>query len=234
VRITSISAVVWAVFLLAAAQAQPAARQTPPAARQTPPVARQTPPDFSANVSRYRIAVVDISYIFKNHRRFKAQMEFMKKDVDATENGLRQERQGIAKLEEQLQQLKPGTPDYKQLDEQIAKEKADFSLKASKQRKEFLEREAKIYHETYLEVRDAVKYYAQRRDIGIVIRFNGDEGDSGRREDVLRAINQPIVFQNGIDITGDILEDLNRSDVARQPAGGRFPQNSVPGQTPRR
>jgi len=163
----------------------------------------------SANVSRYGLAVVDISYIFKNHGPFKAKMDAMKKDVQAAENRLRQERQEIGKLQEKLETFKPGTPDYKELDEQVAKRKADFNLKATQQRKGFLEREAKIYFETNLEVSDAVKYYAQRHNIGLVVRFNGDPVDPNRREDVLRAINRPVVYQNGIDITPDILRELH-------------------------
>jgi len=213
VRILSFSAALWALIAVGFAEAQ-----QPPAS------------SYGANVSRYNIAVVDISYIFKNHQRFKAQMDTMKQDVEATEKVLMQERQAIAKLGEQLKQLKPGTPDYKNLDEQIAKQKAEFNLKASKQRKDFLEREAKIYFQTYLEVRDSVKLYAQHHNVGLVIRFNGDEVDPNRREDVLRAINQPIVFQNSIDITADVLQDLNRtarSPRAQQP--GRRAQNQIPG-----
>ncbi|MFV2067047.1 MAG: OmpH family outer membrane protein [Pirellulales bacterium] len=179
----------------------------------------------SANVSRYGVAVVDISYIFKNHQRFKGKMDAMKKDVQAAENRLRQERQEIAKLQEKLETFKPGTPDYKQLDEQVAKQKADFNLKATQQRKGFLEREAKIYFETNLEVSDVVKYYAQRHNIGLVVRFNGDPVDSNRREDVLRAINRPVVYQNGVDITPDILRELHsRQSVAAGTARDTGPQ----------
>ena len=91
-------------------------------------------------------------------------------------------------------------------------------------RKDFLEREGKVYYRTYLEVDNAVKYYAERHSIGLVFRFNGEAPDPNRREDVLRAINKPVVFQNSIDITPDVLTLLNRQDgsnrVAAPPQGG--------------
>lgn len=173
----------------------------------------------SANAARYGIAVVDVSYIFKNHQRFNAMMEQMKGDVEAAESALRAERQEIAKAEEAIKQFQPGSPDYKRRDEQVTEDKADFNLKATKQRKDFLERESKIYYQAYLEVNDAVKYYAQRTNLGIVLRFNGDPTDPNVREDVLRAINKPVVYQNGIDITPDILRLVNRS-ANSSPAGG--------------
>ena len=64
-----------------------------------------------------------------------------------------------------------------------------------------MEREAKVYYQTYLEVVDAVNYYAKRQNIGLVLRFNGEPVDPNRREDVLREINKPVVMQDQIDIT---------------------------------
>ena len=104
----------------------------------------------SVNASRYGIAVVDISYIFKEYSRFKAQIDVMKNEVQTVETRLRTDRQEIAKSEERLKQFKPGTPDYRTLDEQVSRRKADFNLSATRQRKDFMEREAKIYHQTYL------------------------------------------------------------------------------------
>jgi Skp family chaperone for outer membrane proteins len=192
----------------------------------------QAPVSPSANVSRYSMAVVDIGYIFKEHKRFKMERDAMKRDVEAAESALREEAQKIQKLQERLEQLKPGTPDFKSLDEELAKQKADFNLRATKQKKEFLDREASIYYKTHLEVDEAVAQFAQRHNIGLVLRFNGDKPDPNIREDVLRAINRPVVYQNNIDITPDILQHLNRiPGVARQVPGPGRP--AVPNRAPR-
>jgi len=57
----------------------------------------------------------------------------------------------------------------------------------------------------------------------LVLRFNGDPINANKREDVLRAINKPVVYQGGIDITPDILSGVNRSDMAK----GRGPARPV-------
>ncbi len=182
-----------------------------------------------ANASRYGIAVVDISYIFKEYSRFKAQIDSMKNEVQVVETRLRTDRQGIAKSEERLKQFKPGSPEYKQLDEQVSRQKADFNLSATRDRKDFMEREAKIYHQTYLEVSQAITFYAQRHNIGLVLRFNGDPIQDSERANVLRQINKPVIFQNGIDITPDILAVLRQGGPGRQ-----ADRNPVRGQTPNR
>jgi Skp family chaperone for outer membrane proteins len=179
----------------------------------------------SLNAATHGVAVVDISYIFKNHARFRNSMDSMKKEMDAIEVNLKAKRDQIAKIEEERNKYNVGNEQYKKFDEQLAREMANFNLEMTKLRKDFLDREAKEYYKTYLEIVDAVTKYAQTRNIGLVIRFNGDPVDPNRREDVLREINKPVVYQNQIDITPDVLQSLNRDVVATGPGQ---PQRGLP------
>ncbi len=179
----------------------------------------QAPNPAGANASKYNIAVVDISYIFKKHERFKTTMEQMKKEMETIENDLKADREKIAQQEQQRNTYNVGSAEYKKMDEDIARQMADFNLKMGKLRKDFLEREAKVYYQTYLEVIDAVKYYAKQHNIGLVLRFNGEPVDPNRRDDVLREINKPVVVEDNIDITPDVLALLNRDGQGGAPAG---------------
>ncbi len=182
-----------------------------------------------ANAQKYNIAVVDISYIFKKHNRHQATIEAMKAEMSSTEAELKADSEKIRQMEEQRNTFNAGSKEYKDLDEELARSIADFKLKMDRLRKSFMEREAKIYYQVYLEVNDAIKYYAQRHDIGLVFRYNGDKIDPNRREDVLKEINKTVVYQNQIDITPDILALLNRDAAAPQigrPAAA--PGSSIP------
>lgn len=164
----------------------------------------------SANAPRYGYAVVDVTYIFKNFTKFNSQMEQMKSSMEAADTQLKTDRDTVASKEQAREQYNPGSPEFKQVDEEIARLKAEFQLKAGKIRRDFLEREAQVYYSTFMEVSNAVQYYAQQHNIGMVLRFNGDSIDPNNREDILRAINKPVVFQNNVDITPDVLALLNR------------------------
>lgn len=183
-----------------------------------------------ANSQKYNIAVVDISYVFKNHKRHQATIEAMKAEMTSTEAELKADSEKIRSMEEQRNTFNVGSKEYKDLDEELARSIADFKLKMDRLRKEFMEREAKMYYQAYLEVNDAVKFYAQRHDIGLVFRFSGDKVDVNRREDVLKEINKTVVFQNQIDITPDILALINRDAAAAPQMGTRpvAPGSSIP------
>jgi Skp family chaperone for outer membrane proteins len=185
----------------------------------------------SANAARYGYAVVDVTYIFKNYAKFNSQMEGMKTAMEGADTQLKADRDAVASKEKMREQYNPSSPEFKQIDEEIARLKAEFQLKAGKIRRDFMEREAQVYYNTFLEVSNAVQYYAQQHNIGMVLRFNGDSIDPNNREDILRAINKPVVFQNNVDITPDVLTLLNRGGNAIANRASAAGATAAPGAT---
>jgi Skp family chaperone for outer membrane proteins len=176
----------------------------------------QAPHPLGANASKYGIAVVDISAIFKRHTRFKATMDSMKAEMEKIEADLKADRERITQAEAHRNTFGAGSAEYKRADEEVARMMAEFQLKMGRLRKDFMEREAKIYYQTYGDVVKAVDYYAKRQSIGLVLRFSSEPIDPNRRDDVLREINKPVVMQDSIDITGDVLALLNREPQSPQ------------------
>jgi Skp family chaperone for outer membrane proteins len=166
------------------------------------------------------VAVIDVGYIFKKHARFKTLMDQMKDEVLAAENQLKAERDRVNGLVEQLKGYNVGTAEYKKLEAEIAKAQGDFNVSAQLQKKDFMDREAKVYLQVYGEIERAVGQFAKQHGIAVVHRFDGEAVDGADRNQILRGITKPIVYLNpGIDITPDILTMLNaQSGVAAQPA----------------
>ena len=120
-------------------------------------------------------AVIDIGYIFKNHTRFKTSMDKMRDEVMAAENSLKAERDRINGLVEQLKGFNPGTPEFKKLEAEVAKAQGEFNVTAQLQKKDFMDREAAVYHEVFGEIEKAVAQFARDHGIAVVHRFDGDE-----------------------------------------------------------
>jgi Skp family chaperone for outer membrane proteins len=185
---------------------------------------------LGANVSKYGIAVVDISAIFKRHARFKATMEAMKADMERADAELKAERETITKAEAHRNTFNVGQPEYKRADEEVARMMAELQLKMGRLRKEFMEREAKVLYQTYQEVVQAVDYYAKRHNIGLVLRFSGEPIDPNRPDDVRREISKLVVMQDSIDITLEVLVLINsREQSSPQPPAQQARQPAQPG-----
>ena len=170
-----------------------------------------------------KVALLDISYIFKHHTRFKSMMTDMKTSVQQAETWVKSEREALRKMAEGMQDYRPGTPDHKAMQEEMTKRKANVAAQIELQRKNFLQMESKIYHTVYQEVLQEVDYYCKANGIAMVLRFNGESPNGDNPQDVLRFINKPVVWYNqGLDITGIVLSRLNRSELnpGLTPGGG--------------
>lgn len=160
------------------------------------------------------IALLDVSYLFKNHARFKGMMEDMKADVQTAENQVKAERDAITKLAERLGEFRKGTQEYQQSEEQLARRQADLAVRVNLQKGEFMQREAKIYYTVYQEIGQATDYYCKQNGVDMVLRFNGEKVDTDQPQSVLTYINKPVVwYQERLDITPNILQELNRTAI---------------------
>lgn len=163
------------------------------------------------------IAIIDLSYIFKKHSRFQAELNQMKADVEQREQELRAIRDQIRQKAETLKTFTPGSTNYRQTEAELAQRQADLQVQVKLQKKEFLEREARIYYSTYQEIKNAVRFYCERNNIALVIRFNGDESDGSEPPQVMKELNKTVLFNHpAIDITPYILRQINSANTRTQ------------------
>jgi len=178
----------------------------------------------SANVPHFKIAVIDMGKVFDNYGWFKSETERMNKTVAAAEANLKQKHQFILKKQERLGTYNPGTADYKNLDEEIAKDQAGFKLEMDRQRKEIQSQTTDRVHRAYTDIEAAVKDYARTKQLALVLKYRSEAADPSKPilpHKIKQELANPVIFQNSIDITDDVIAMLNRgAQVARQPNGG--------------
>jgi Skp family chaperone for outer membrane proteins len=179
-----------------------------------------------------QIALVDLAYIFQNHVRFKALSEDLRRDVEAAEGELKNNKASLTKMAEQLEGYNRNSPEYRQLEEDIAKRSADIQVQVNKQKRDFFEQEAKMYYTVYKEVMEQVQYYSDKHGILLVMRFNGDPYDENDPQALQKELNKAVLYHNKmIDITPIILDAVNpprSTHPASAPVSNRPPHQGVP------
>jgi len=168
------------------------------------------------------VVLLDVSYIMKNHKRRKAMMENMKAEMDSATKAARRESETIRNLVEQLKVVTPGTTDYKVREKDVLELKSDLDIEMQQQKREFMQREAKILYNVYQEIRHEAYSYATANNVAMVVQFNGDEINKESPQDIIRGINQTVVWNSkNLDITPIILGRLNPPDGARSSISDR-------------
>ena len=157
------------------------------------------------------IALLDVSRIFKNHARFKGMMEDMKADVERAENA----GQGRTRRHQQARRTVAGVPQGNPRVSSRWKKswpsgRPTWPCKVQLQKNEFLQREAKIYHNVYQEIWQATDYFCKQNGIDMVLRFNSEPVDVERPDSVLSLHQQAggLVSDQSLDITRPILAGI--------------------------
>lgn len=168
------------------------------------------------------VAIIDLTYIFENHPGFQARRDAMRQEVEQAEQEVKTRRDEMRKLAERLESFRAGTPEYKQLEEELSRRSADLNVSTQLKKKDFLLSESKMYYTVYQEVLDEVRFYAERNAVNLVLRFNGEPIDTSKPEEVLKELNKSVVYYNtSIDITPIILEQLKRRQGGAPLQGSR-------------
>lgn len=174
------------------------------------------------------IRVLDISIVFEKHEGFKARREEFKKDLQDFDARMRTERKALVAEAEAQKDFAQGSPEHKQSAEKIANMQADMQVRRQLKGTEFRDREAQIYYEAYRDIQEQVTQYCHQRGIVAVLRFDSRNIDPAQRESVVEGLNRFVVYQAQLDITGDIINRVNRGvppkEISRGPQIPRTPK----------
>jgi Skp family chaperone for outer membrane proteins len=178
------------------------------------------------------VAVVDLKYIFDNFPYFLAEKKKIDDDIKLAEAGVTADKKNVEDLKTARDACKKGMPDYINRDAQLTRAQTELTIKVQQTRKQFVEREANAYFNSYKIIVAQVEEYAKWAGYSMVLRYNKDlldEGDDARK--VALQLNKPVVWirpnsnqlhdQNNRDITNGVLEVLKQrygDGTARQPA----------------
>ena len=176
---------------------------------------------LGANVlsAQQNVVVVDMGKIFQEHTAFKASIQDLQKEVESFKLTIQADRTKIQNESEILAGILKSSPEYKTKEAAIAKMAAEMQVNHKIKNKEFMEREAKLYYQTYVHVLTTVQSFSQQNKISLVIRFSGETIDPTNRASVLAGVNNVVVFQEKKDITDLIVKMVNQKSVANQNTG---------------
>lgn len=152
-----------------------------------------TPPD---QPHRVPVAVIEIARVFKDHRRFNERMAGIKAAIEVFERDVQSRKEEIAAIK--IDQA-----------EKAARLEAELTDEIALKRKEFLTQEAHLYFETYTEIEACAAKVCDERDIGLLLRYSGDEINKDDRASVLQGVNRAVVHRRVPDLTSDVLGIAN-------------------------
>ncbi len=182
--------------------------------------AQVAPPSAASTTTL--VAVIDIAKVFESHPTLKVNLELLQQRARQTEGELETQRQQLSQRNQKLAELRVGSPQYLQMEKDLARQLADLQVQARQKKKDLLQREAQQYYGAYQEVLTAIGRIAQRHSISLVLRYDSRSPNPEDPPSVMQGLQREVVLQRNLDITNLVIDDLSTNLAAN--TMGRAPR----------
>ena len=163
----------------------------------------------SPTARTYDVAVMDVSRVFEKCTGFQQAMEQLKAEVKSFELVVTQATKDLNEAKQRYEAAEKGSPEYRALELEIATKNANLQVEIKVKREKFLADEAALYARWYRQVQKVVGETAARKSIRLVVKTSPESFDDKDRAAVLQAVNRPVVFQDQLDITDEVIVAVN-------------------------
>ena len=155
------------------------------------------------------VAILDVAKVFKDNPTFAAQMEAIKTEAESLKNQITAEQEQIKQRAEGLAGLEIGSPDRNKLEADLELAQTNLRTRARQAEAELLNREARVYYNTYVTMQSVVESLAASNNISLVLRFDSEPIDASNRNEVIKGVNRAVVYHRKLDLTGMVTTQLN-------------------------
>ena len=161
-----------------------------------------------------QVCVVDVAKVFESHPQFNAELETLKQQAEAYKLELQQSGEQLRAESEQLQNFEVGSPEYNALETKLATKSANLDVQRRNKTREFVQKEAKLHFDTYVQVTKAINDYCEQNGYRVALRFNNFEVDASNPQSIMQRVNEYVVFhQPRVDITQVIISSVGGAAI---------------------
>jgi Skp family chaperone for outer membrane proteins len=173
-------------------------------------------PPKAAPSPRTRIGLVNLAHVVKNYKKYKANQEEMKAEVEPFEKRDKLYQARIEELSKQLKDPNTGADKVLEIDTTLKKMLHEREENSNAAKKIIGKKNEEQMVAIYKELRDASQKYARAHDIELMLHYNdtlSDDPDHDIPMNVARKVQSgacmPLYAAPGIDVSKAILVILN-------------------------
>lgn len=166
------------------------------------------------------VTVLDVARVFKENQSFDSQMKAIKGEADRLKANITQEQEAIKQRAQRVTQYELGSTERNRLEAELEQEQTALRTKARQAEADLLNREARVYYETYQKMQSVVSSVAAQNGIALVLRFDSEDIDPTNRGEVIKGVNRAVVYHRQLDLTAMVSNAMNpaqaRNDTGTQ------------------
>jgi Skp family chaperone for outer membrane proteins len=158
------------------------------------------------------VGIVNMDKVFKTHKPFQDKLDPLKQEAKDLEQKLQVRQAELETVAAQIRKAAPGSPEAARLMQQAGKLQGELQQFVNTERGNLQKKEAALYVTFYKQVDGEISKYAKAKGLKLVLKDQENNLDESQGvNELLKALNRGILYQDGLDITDDIVKALAAS-----------------------
>jgi Skp family chaperone for outer membrane proteins len=176
-------------------------------------------PQAPAEEVPHRVGLIDIGVVFEKYEKLKHLSEELNAEVkEAQDKYIAKQKRGQA-LQEEMKVYNEGSEEYQSRENKLVKLAAELDTEKKMLGNEFQKKKAKMLHQVYLEIHDAVEKFCDEYKFTVVIKFSRVDLNANDAARINQLMSQPVMYnRKRDDLTDGVVKYLNRNYL--EAAGG--------------
>jgi Skp family chaperone for outer membrane proteins len=161
------------------------------------------------------VGLVNVDRILKSHKPLVAKVDPLKAEAKELEAAIQVRQAELETVAGQFRRAAPGSADQQRLQTQLAKLQTDMQQFVLGERSQLQKKELAVYLEFFRKLDAEVGKYAKQHGLKLVLRQSETSlEDNQTLPDAMKALNRTILYEEGLDITDEILKALDATGTA--------------------
>ena len=137
-----------------------------------------------------RVAILDVAKVFKENTSFDSKVKAIKAEADQLKAQITAEQDRIKAEVMELRGME-ASPKRNQMEADLEHQHTHLRTTTRQAESELLNREARVYFDTYREMQAVVEAIAQANGLSLVLRFDSEDIDPNNQQSVKKGLTDP-------------------------------------------
>jgi Skp family chaperone for outer membrane proteins len=157
----------------------------------------------------FPIAVINLDKVFNGYKKHAERLQPLRDSAKELDESVQVRQVEMETAANQLRKAPPGTPEQLRLQQQLVKLQNELRVHVETERQKIQKREVSALIATQKDVDEQIKKLCKERGVKLVLRQNSTPEESQPLQEVVKNLARDVIYQDGLDITDDVLKALN-------------------------
>ena len=164
------------------------------------------------------IGLLNIEKIAQQHKPFQKKVAELQEEAKELQASVALKQSELESVRSELQKAAPNSQESQKLQGQFVRLQRDLQTFVQEGQQKFRDKDLKLSHALHREIEQVLKPYCKAKGLRLVIRTQNSSLDENQNpQQILQAINRGVLYEDGLDITADVLKLLGEQSEKDKP-----------------